>query len=1108
MNIRDIQSHVYVENSTQTDIPLLTSSQCVNIEKSGEVAEGHDVGHDVGFLLHSEERPKGARRNIATPGSLTTPPDSSIEPAVDIPHISNKLPSNRRTRILIIGYYFHNNTGDDQYIDVFKYILKSNLSSFRIKFIDCDKLQDTTVKKNDIIIIGGGDVLNHYFLDKINAVFKEKSNKIIAVSVGIPYLDILVNTRKLDIIDYIFVRTKQEHSVLREFYCYDRIFYLPDLSYFMKNVNFLFDTSIQETWSSTTLPVYNRFPSVDCRNIEETLRGCLRPLLRTFHSDVSLNPPCYFETIRKKIIGFNIKLKVFGFMLNRHIYSKQTHDRYITLVKEIAKVVKWLLTHNYNVVFLPFNTFTGNDSIDDRDNYENDVLLHNDVYEETVRITPNMDKYEKNIVNIQQYLTANETFELFKYIDYAIPMRFHATLYSIYNHVPFISVYTTKKIRNLLTDINYNEMLGYGLEVDSNDLPLFLDGDVLLKKIRYLTDSKKMVKETRQRLKTVCQEMEKELNRSIYNLLYLIEHSKDIRPHKKKILTEKTGEFLSYSYERPEGARRNIKIPVRHEMHIYNDVILSILAKLKEYCGNDQDFRTVTDRHKQDIIVSIVSFYLTGGDLHSSFNHGMSEKMFLSNSGGVKYNYVTEWRWVIKENLLKGGRTPVRYLKNTDEVENYPPFTIRPTPDPRFNIHYFNQEDNSGVHRSGWNHVYNELRKYHTDLTTAPLLDLYMDRTFHWERETLKAIGIIPYCKKWRGFIHHTFDTSFSNFNNINLLRIPEFVDSLPFCEMLYVLSNTLQKILRRELNKMGWEKIPVICLTHPTNMDGIPTFQYKSFLENTDKRILYIGGWLRNTLSFYHLSVPPILQLASYKRKERMLECLGMRPVTTDFIKKTVIVNKNGANYHPISGIERSVFESLRVIETSIYNKHAGNSCGGGKMNYRNIKETIGMVKDHATGERTEEAHKNTTGDASTVLHNNWNKQFYEFFDKMVNSVERLNKLSDDEYDAFLTNNIVFLHLVDGSAINTLIECCVRNTPIIINKHPAVVEILGDKYPLFYETEDSTVSPRAFFDISQQVTKLLSNPIVIYNTHRYMVSLDKRRFHINHFKHELFQTF
>lgn len=38
----------------------------------------------------------------------------------------------------------------------------------------------------NIIIIRGCDILNDYFLDKINDKFKNKKNKIIAVSIGMP----------------------------------------------------------------------------------------------------------------------------------------------------------------------------------------------------------------------------------------------------------------------------------------------------------------------------------------------------------------------------------------------------------------------------------------------------------------------------------------------------------------------------------------------------------------------------------------------------------------------------------------------------------------------------------------------------------------------------------------------------------------------------------------------------------------------------------------------------------------------------------------------------------------------------------------------------------
>jgi hypothetical protein len=52
--------------------------------------------------------------------------------------------------------------------------------------------------------------------------------------------------------------------------------------------------------------------------------------------------------------------------------------------------------------------------------------------------------------------------------------------------------------------------------------------------------------------------------------------------------------------------------------------------------------------------------------------------------------------------------------------------------------------------------------------------------------------------------------------------------------------------------------------------------------------------------------------------------------------------------------------------------------------------------------------------------------------------------------YDELLTQNIVFIWLYDAAAVNTIIECMVRNTPIIVNRLPATVEYLGAGYPLF----------------------------------------------------------
>ena len=69
----------------------------------------------------------------------------------------------------------------------------------------------------------------------------------------------------------------------------------------------------------------------------------------------------------------------------------------------------------------------------------------------------------------------------------------------------------------------------------------------------------------------------------------------------------------------------------------------------------------------------------------------------------------------------------------------------------------------------------------------------------------------------------------------------------------------------------------------------------------------------------------------------------------------------------------------------------------------------------------------------------------------KRIRSVQVVEKLENEEYDHLLTSVSCFLHLVDVSAANTIIECIVRNTPIVVNNHPAVVEYLGDDYPLLY---------------------------------------------------------
>ena len=94
-------------------------------------------------------------------------------------------------------------------------------------------------------------------------------------------------------------------------------------------------------------------------------------------------------------------------------------------------------------------------------------------------------------------------------------------------------------------------------------------------------------------------------------------------------------------------------------------------------------------------------------------------------------------------------------------------------------------------------------------------------------------------------------------------------------------------------------------------------------------------------------------------------------------------------------------------------------------------------------------------------------------------------------EYDILLEKNIAFAHFYDASANNTILECIVRSTPVLVNPLPAIREYLGDDYPFYFESleeaadkaEDETLAARA---------------------HEYLKSMDKTRFGADFFRNSL----
>jgi len=92
-----------------------------------------------------------------------------------------------------------------------------------------------------------------------------------------------------------------------------------------------------------------------------------------------------------------------------------------------------------------------------------------------------------------------------------------------------------------------------------------------------------------------------------------------------------------------------------------------------------------------------------------------------------------------------------------------------------------------------------------------------------------------------------------------------------------------------------------------------------------------------------------------------------------------------------------------------------------------------------------------------------------------VVNSVVNINFLSNHDYDILLGENIVFLDLYDASANNSIIECIVRNTPILVNPLEPVIEYLGPEYPFYFN------------DLAE-ATQKLQDMELIKKTHQYLL--------------------
>lgn len=662
-----------------------------------------------------------------------------------------------------------------------------------------------------------------------------------------------------------------------------------------------------------------------------------------------------------------------------------------------------------------------------------------------LKILQEMARNPDRIVVDSKAYTTQEMIDNISDLDFAICMRYHSHIFCTVSGTPFMSISSTRKTRSFmkqagLTDYQYEiELNGYGTPIGSN----------------YET------------MRNVCR-------KAIHNRMYIAEQIRDFL---------KQSRFLLQNLQASRLLNVNMK-----------DIRKGVV-----------DFIEETGDHKN--AARILSNYIIGYP-DSPYIWGMSEKFknatelsleSLDKSSSDRSNSLLDIVHESVQYLTRHGATLKNEFFNLfttnkgDSNENFGEKSmgslisigekLLPKSLPLF-VDLREYQTYRGAHRGGWYVACEELYKLNSKNERGEpngiICDMYIDRTFHWTKSYMKYRGLIPYTSPWCGFIHHTPNTTYSKYNTESLFEITEFIQSLHTCMALFSLSEPLSKYLRYKLAHIA-PHIKVITFAHPV-VDPSQSFSLNGYIDNPYKKLINIGSWMRNPFTIYQLKINPSIQKTVLIGKE-MSDHIPPKQFKIKFISKdTSIIYSSEPIKSRSSIIENNVYLLPCRSETTFTPKWVMMLSDwlrdqGIQINHYN-KDTLYIEQFNKVD--------NDGNKSNTIKLDQLNEKIYE----MIKSVKQLEHQSDEDYDKLLTENIIFLDLIDAAAVNTIIECIVRRTPIIVNKIPGTLALLGEAYPLYYEN-------------IAEISELLKEER-ISNAHKYLKKLDIKRFRISFFLNQL----
>jgi len=94
--------------------------------------------------------------------------------------------------------------------------------------------------------------------------------------------------------------------------------------------------------------------------------------------------------------------------------------------------------------------------------------------------------------------------------------------------------------------------------------------------------------------------------------------------------------------------------------------------------------------------------------------------------------------------------------------------------------------------------------------------------------------------------------------------------------------------------------------------------------------------------------------------------------------------------------------------------------------------------------------------------------------------------RLPDADYDSLLTHSVIALEFMDCAATTVVVEGLARNAPMLLGRHEALFEYVGEDYPMFFD------------DVGE--CEQLLHPANVFRTYNYLKALDKSFLQIDSF--------